>query len=243
MKNKLLINVALMSSILLTGCQSSISKEKFLKVYDKAKVNCALDSSEYDNILIHNQLSTSKYNYKAGEFYSYNTFALILIIPYIEGKYTWKEGDKYYHATTHTDSKKDTYVEINEEQFNAYMEAGRLEIYNMLNKFFTIGDYLLDDEHEEGSSPYEYKSVSNKYTYNVFKKYTAVRSKATKTTTEYVDGSEVEKEMTDEYLLEFANDMPHYYYSKINDSETKWTYEYGKAKLNKPSKATTSESE
>ena len=225
--------LALSSALLLAGCDKSLSKEAFMDAYNQAKEYTQVTNTDIKNVHIQNKLGNESYNYKEGEFYSHKLFALLLIVPITTDVYTWKEDGKFYYAERHTDSKKNIDKEITEEQFNTYMEGFRVTLFAKLAEPFVLADNLLSDN-QEG-----YKEVSNKYK-KTFKGAYSLVSKVTneQENTTYDENNNpvttVETKTTN-YNLEFKNNLPAKYYSKVDKSETTWTYTYGKAELKKPS--------
>lgn len=220
-------------AVMLTGCLSSgLSKEKFQTRFDKVKANMVETNETLKNVTIKDKLSVNVYQYKEGEFYSYKMTAILLIVPIMQGTYTWKEDGKFYHAETHTDSKKDKLYEITEQQFNDYMVSHKAKILSELNAPVNLTETLLSEQHEG------YTSVKNKYSKNMFSKDFKLSSTVTYQSSSYSDGSEVTEEKTKTYTVQFSNFLPKTYSYKDGDSSGKTTYTYGKAEFTKPGVAT-----
>ena len=216
--------------LLLTGCFStSVKKDKFQAVLQEAEKNVALDSNKLDDVRIHNKLSVDLYNYKEGEFYSYRYFALILIVPVSHGEYTWKEDGKYYYAETFTDSKKNKTGEITEEQFNTRMAAHRLTIYQKINEPLNDADKILNDNYDEGYTVDNYK-MSKEFLGSSY----SLKAEISHLESDYSSGEEVKVKKTSTHTIKIKNGLPNTYTSKTDDSETKWTYEFGKASFSNP---------
>ena len=235
MKNRFLIPLLLVGSISLTSCAITFktSKEKFLKSFESVETNLSSMENTPSNVHINNNFNVNVYEYKEGEFFSYRLTAIILFIPIIQGKFTWKEDGKYYHAETHTDSSKNTFSEISEIEFNTYMEAHRQTIYDELRSTVDSVNALLDAE--ENGSP-QYSSVSNSYRKLLFG---GVEFKSKVTT------GDSEEPHQYQFTYDFKNGLPKTYIKKDLDdkSSNKYVYKYGSARFTKPSVAEDSEEE
>ena len=224
--------------MLLTGCfRTSVSQDKFAKQIDTAKASIALDSSRIDNVHIHNKLSVDNYNYKKGEFYSYHMFAIALIVPITHGEYTWKDGDKYYHALTYTDSSKNKTAEIDEAQFNTYMETHRVTIQNLLQEPVSLAESLLNKTNET------YTVKSNALTYEAFSSEYRLVSKVSY---QEHDPNNYDQMITRDktYTYKMKKGLPSsmtYKENWENGSEQTWSYSYGDATFSDPTKSNESE--
>ena len=161
MKRKCFVLLPILSSLSLTSCfniTKPISKEKFLEKFNQITSNYEDISNCPKNIHINTKLSVDRYDYKEGEYYSYYMFALIVVVPITSGVYTWKEDGKYYRAETHTDSSKNKYFEISEEQFNSYMESHKQKIWNLIGEPITRVNSLIDITEDDF-----YKDVKQSY--------------------------------------------------------------------------------
>ena len=232
MKNiKSLITLSLVP-VLLTGCSSAkkISEEQFKELHEQTVLYLSDVNNVPANIHIANKNSTTKYDYKEGEFYSYYSFALLILVPVTGGTYTWKEDGKYYHAVKDMFKSEKSYKkEITEEEFNDYMASHKQKVLEELNVPLLTATNLLN-----GSELYE--NVQNTY-YSVGKTGWKLSSKA-----EYL--SDNHKEYS--YTIQFKDNLPVKYTSKVSsekNSETVWKYTLGKASLSVPSFETTSESQ
>ena len=226
MKNiKPIITLSLLP-LLLTGCVSKgISQDEFLPKKEASEAYLSDANNCPTDIHIQNKGGVEKYDYKEGEFYTYRMFALILIVPVTSGTYTWKEDGKYYHAETHTDSKKNKKSEITEEQFNTYMLQHKAKIMSELNVPLARVNDLLNPNEEI------YSSVDNKF-YALGDTGWKMISKVS-----YVDENAKDAKIT----IEFNHDLPVKYTTKT-DSESYYKYELNKATLVPPNFDSTSES-
>lgn len=224
-----------MSTLLLTGCNQNISKDKFNELVQEGKGKV----QEVTNVNFHNKLSATAYNYKEGEFYSYKMFALLLIVPITSNEITWKDEDgKYYHYKQDSLTSTKTSSEITDEQFAANMTAHKAKIVSELLNPLSKAELLMTENVEE------YKSINNKFTKNGLKNQYTLKStcKYEVRTNEVYDGDTLvsydSEEKTDTFTIVLNKEgLPVTYTSKIDGSETKWTYNYGKAELNLPEDA------
>lgn len=222
-KTALLIALPLLS-MTLTSCQQSVKEEKFISMLDEVKTTLSSDDERLKDVKIYSNLNTEVYNYKEGEYYSYKMFALIIIVPITQGDYVWKEDGKYYHAETHTDSKKDRCTEITEEVFLSKMVAYKEKILNKLSEPLNTTYELMEgtDKYESIKNHYQYDSLEKTYIFT-----SQVENKAIDES-----GSEILNKST--ITIKYKNGLPILNRSK-GESTSKWTYSYGKSELVKPS--------
>ena len=227
MNKKVPFMLLAVSTMLLTACDTKVSQEKFVAQLDATKANVTLDSANLDNVHMSNKLNINVIDYKKDEFYINTTQALAIIIPIISKYYTWKEGDKYYHAEEHTITSNNKYSEITKEEFDVYMATGRGEVCAKLNEGITNCDNMLKEQ-PEGS---QYYNVKNSFVQTAAGEYKMTSTMNYKTTE---DGEEVEKKRTTIFV--FKKNLPVKYTIKDN-GETFYKYSFGKAELRKPSEA------
>ena len=167
-------------------------------------------------------------------------FALILIVPVTQGTYTWKENDKYYHAETHTDSKKNKKTEITKEQFDTYMLGHKAKMISMMEDVTGKIKNLMQDKPEGGIT------ATNEYKYDGFNSEYHFYSKAkVPTGTEYnpdTDQMEYTNYQDVDYFVSFKDQKLKEYHSKTTDTSTSETntsdsylyFSFGNAEFKEP---------
>lgn len=188
-----------------------------------------MDSDNLDNVSMHNKLSVHKMNYKEGEFFADETFALIIIVPITDKAWTWTEDGKYYHAEDHTNNDKDSYGEITKEKFDEYMAAGRQKIYNYLMEGINHCDNFLSAE-PAGT----YKTYKNSFKRDMNGTYKMI----TETTYVETDSAGTETEKNAKYTFSMKKNLPTQFTTKNDGSESYYKYSYGNAKFTKPADPT-----
>ncbi len=205
-----------MSAVLLTACDSGISKEKFVSQLESTKANITLDSEVLDNVHFQDKSTLNHVNYKEGEFYSY---AYGLILTNVR-EYYWKDEDgKYYHYKNSIAGQ--VYEEISEETFTIRMATKRGEICAKLNEGIMECENLLKDEPTGFISNVKnsfYKTAKGEYRLNSTMTYKV---------------SEEAEEQTRKVMFLMKNNKPIKYTVKL-DSESTVKYSFGNAKFTKP---------
>lgn len=223
MKYKLPLVILTMSTVLMTGCfAKTITKEKF----DEAMVTVKQNIENVTNVHIKDKIQHT-YDYKEGEFYRYNQFALLLVVPIAETECTWVEDGKYYHFYSNsTDSKKNENKEITAEEFSVYMLKHKVEIQTVLNRPFE--EMKLFD----GSNP-DYSEITNSYKYSSLEKSYSLTTKAKFKVTLYEDGQDKTEYKDVKETYEFKKNLPSKWTKKL-DGDSTWKYTYGKAEFKNP---------
>lgn len=233
MKNKTLLFLPLVAT-LLTGCSfsSSLSKDKFSSKFDEVKEN--LKNNPPKDVTIRDKLSTTVYQYKEGEFYSYKYFVIALIVPIDERNATWKEDGKFYHYSYNNLTKKETYAEISEETFKTYMADHKATIMSLIMEPINITDDLLNENKDA------YKTVSNSYKKELLSNEFYIKSNVTYET---ING-DVKEEHDKTITIKYKDKLPLENTSKekVNNSTSTNTkkFTYGKAEFTKPNKTSDS---
>ena len=224
MKKQLFISTLLTSSLLLTGCFSkSISAEEFKTALNDVKtyVNGEFASGDM-NCHINDDLQYT-YDFKEGEFFRYNSFALLIIVPITELECTWTKDGKYYHYVKYSaNEKKNKDEEITKAEFDALMLVHKATMLTQLNRPITSTETYMSDENTE--STYSYNSSSKTYSINAVVKYTVEM---------YEDGSMTSVEKQETNNISFKNNLPTQWKIKVDGKKT-WKYSYGNAKFTNP---------
>ncbi len=221
MNKKVPFILVALSSIALTACDAGIKQEKFVEQLNKVKDNIALTSDALNDVHIQENSSLNQTNYKEGEFYSkVSGLVLTRVVEYV-----WKEGDKFYHYANSILNKVDK--EITEEEFTLKMATFRGKICEQLNMGVIECENLLKEE------PETYTNVQNKF-YKTMEGQYRMNSTMTQVT---LDNNGNEVESTRKVMFLIKNGLPVKFTTKT-ESETKYSYSFGKAKFTAPERNT-----
>lgn len=219
MKNTRMLTLFSFIALTLSSCVNGISKEEYETKLSEVEANFA----NITDVHINNKNSTTKYDYKEGEFYGYYNFALLILVPVTQGTYTWKDGDKYYHAEVHIDSSKSKKNEITKEQFDTYMSAHKVSLITLMSEVTAkIHDFMQENPVTvtKAENTYGYDTINNEYHF---------QSKTELT----ISGGDTDVQKT-EYFISFKDQKLKEYHSKSGDSDSYRYYSYGNAKFNEP---------
>ena len=225
--------LVLLPALLTTGCFSStIKEEKMEEVVNE--VESTITSGNFTNVHINDKIQ-HKYEYKEGEFFYYNDFALLLIVPITELVCTWSQDGKYYHYEKYSaNEKKNKDEEITKEQFDAYMAEHKKTIAYQLMNPVNASKKLLGTYQYQETDYTKYKSIKDtSYKYNSFEKEYTQKATGVYDLTMYEDGVEKTVEKEDKYTIVYKKGMPVKMTTK-NDGDQTWKYTYGNAKFHNP---------
>lgn len=204
--------------------QTAISKEAFLQTFDAMNASLKAAGTEFDNVTIKQKsLFTNDYNFKRGEFYVHRNIGLALIIPINQQEYTWKDGDKYYHAVISVLDDLTYLKTIDETSFRTYMTAHEATIMNLLS-----GPVQTTQDRMAEQPPSQYVSIENSFYKESGTGYTKFESSA-----QVIEG-DGSNETPDTYSFWFDEKRPYGYNHKEGNSDTTYNFTYGEASFNPP---------
>ena len=211
----------------LSGCtlgHYAIHEKEFMEEYKVSHSLVDAKTPSFDDFRIQiPTLGEITYNYKAGEFYSFKQFNLIVVVPINIGHYYFKEDGRFYHIEVHT-SGDPTKREIDETTFNLKLKEGRESMISRLARAYQELDGLF------AGSQDRYQGIDLRYTRSFDRSKVFLNG----TATEISSSGESKVETAHTYALTIQSGLPVHYENKSDNGTDSFDIAYGNAELTLP---------